>query len=104
MAAPDVWAVAREPGVLTEKQLRILEMRERRGMSWNEISLTLDISRSGVRQHHRAATRRLARRLEQETPSEGPVSRSDTLTARSWLAENLLMRAVTCVPRCVPGG
>lgn len=58
----DYWAVARE--VCTEKQLRVLELRERRGMSLYAIGHALDLSPSTVRGHLRDATRKVRRALE----------------------------------------
>jgi DNA-binding NarL/FixJ family response regulator len=60
----DIWEIAREPDVLTEKQLRVLECRERHGMSWSQISDSMNLDQATVRGHHRRAQRRLALELE----------------------------------------
>lgn len=51
----DVWETAQR--VLTAKQLQVLTLREKHGFSWNQICITLDISRATARDHHAAATR-----------------------------------------------
>lgn len=63
----DIWKVAREDGVLTEKQLRVLEDRELHGLTWNQISYALNLDQATVRGHYRRAQRRLALELERRT-------------------------------------
>ena len=63
----DIWTIAREPDVLTELQLRVLECRELHGMTWNQISYSLDRDQATVRGHYRRAQRRLALELERRT-------------------------------------
>jgi DNA-binding NarL/FixJ family response regulator len=60
----DIWSIAREPDVLTDRQLRVLECRELHGMTWNQISYALDLDQATVRGHYRRAQRRLALELE----------------------------------------
>jgi DNA-binding NarL/FixJ family response regulator len=61
----DIWDLAREPGILTDRQLRVLELRELHGSTWNQISYMLDLDQSTVRGHYRRAQRRLVLILEQ---------------------------------------
>ena len=63
----DIWSVAREDGVLTDRQLLVLEFRELHGMTWNQISYKLDLDQATVRGHYRRAQRRLALELERRT-------------------------------------
>lgn len=60
----DIWEIARSDGVLTERQLRVLECRELHGMTWNQISYAMDLDQATVRGHYRRAQRRLALELE----------------------------------------
>jgi DNA-directed RNA polymerase specialized sigma24 family protein len=60
----DILDVAREPGVLTDLQLRVLELRELHGASWNQIAYMTDKHQATVRGHYRAAVRRVHRELE----------------------------------------
>jgi len=48
-----------------EKQLRVLELKELHGFSWNQIVATLNIDRSTAVSHYRAARRKLLNHLEQ---------------------------------------
>jgi DNA-directed RNA polymerase specialized sigma24 family protein len=61
----DVWAVARE--ACTPKQLEILQLHERHGMSYNAIAYAKGLSTSTVRGHLRSAQRNLARALERRS-------------------------------------
>lgn len=61
----DIWNLAREHGVLTERQLRVLELRELHGCTWNQIAYMTDTDQATVRGHHRRAQRRLILVLEQ---------------------------------------
>ncbi len=63
----DIWTIAREDGVLTERQLRVLELRELHGCTWNQISYMLNLDQSTVRGHYNRARRRLALELERRT-------------------------------------
>jgi DNA-binding NarL/FixJ family response regulator len=60
----DIWTVAREDGVLTERQLLVLECRELHGMTWNQISYSMNLDQATVRGHYQRAQRRLALELE----------------------------------------
>lgn len=60
----DIWTIARERDVLTERQLRVLECRELHSMTWNQISYAMDLDQATVRGHYRRAQRRLALELE----------------------------------------
>lgn len=57
----EFWEVAGE--VCTEKQLRVLRLREQHGASVYQISYMLDLSPSTVRGHLAAAARNLRRGL-----------------------------------------
>ncbi len=63
----DIWQIAREPNVLTQKQLEILELRELHGCTWNQISFMKNLDQSTVRGHYNRARRRLALELERRT-------------------------------------
>ena len=60
----DIWSIAREPDVLTDRQLHILELRELHGCTWNQISYMTDLDQATVRGHYRRAQRRLMLILE----------------------------------------
>jgi DNA-binding NarL/FixJ family response regulator len=62
-----IWEIAREAGVLTERQLKVLELRELNGCTWNQISYMLDLDQATVRGHYRRAQRRLLLVLEART-------------------------------------
>lgn len=55
------WQVARE--VCTEKQLRVLELREKHGFSLRQIALACDTSHSNVVGHLEAAHRNINKAL-----------------------------------------
>jgi DNA-binding NarL/FixJ family response regulator len=61
--SPDIWKLAGE--ILTERQLTVLTLRERHGYSWHQICITLNSSKSTVREHHAAATRNIYNHLHQ---------------------------------------
>ena len=63
-ARADVLGIAREPGVLTPLQLRVFELREQHGCSWNQIAYMTDRHQATVRGHYNAAVRRLAAEVE----------------------------------------
>jgi transcriptional regulator len=54
-ANADVWKIASQ--VCTEKQLRVLELRERHSFSWRQIAAMTDTDYSNVRGHYNAAVR-----------------------------------------------
>jgi DNA-directed RNA polymerase specialized sigma24 family protein len=58
----DIWQVAGD--VLTDKQLRILELRERHGFSWRQIAYMVNVDVSTVRGHYNAAIRKIHNHLE----------------------------------------
>jgi DNA-binding NarL/FixJ family response regulator len=60
----EVWEIAREAGVLTERQLLVLELRELHGLTWNQIAYKTDADQSTVRGHYRRAQRRLVLEIE----------------------------------------
>lgn len=53
MITSDWETVARQ--VCTERQLQILQLREKHGLSWHVIALTTNLGHSTVRGHYRAA-------------------------------------------------
>lgn len=65
IARSDIWTIARQPGVLTDLQLQVLELRELNGLTWNQISYALNRDPATVRGHYRAGKRRLLNHLEQ---------------------------------------
>lgn len=58
----DYWAVAKD--VLTDRQYRVLELRERQCHSWRNIGYIIGLDPSTVRGHHQAAVRRLSDHYE----------------------------------------
>lgn len=66
----DIWDLAREPGVLTEPQLRVLELRELHGCTWNQIAYMTDRDQATVRGHYQRAQRRLVLILETRLASD----------------------------------
>jgi predicted DNA-binding protein YlxM (UPF0122 family) len=60
--SPTIWKLA--AAILTEKQLTVLELREKRGFSWNQLAITFNSTRANVREHHRAATKNLLDAIE----------------------------------------
>ena len=67
IARGDIWDIARQPGVLTVKQLRVLELREIHQFSWRQIAYMTSTDYSNVRGHYNAAQRRLHDHIAQET-------------------------------------
>ncbi len=63
----EIWTIAREEGVLTERQLRVLELRELHGCTWNQIVWMMGLDQSTVRGHYQRAQRKLALELERRT-------------------------------------
>lgn len=62
LAEADILDLARE--VLTPLQLRVWELKEQHGCSWNQIAYMTDRAQPTVRGHYRAAVRRIHRELE----------------------------------------
>ncbi len=60
--SPEIWKLAE--AILTEKQKTVLELREKRGYSWNQLAITFNCTRANVREHHAAATRNILNALE----------------------------------------
>jgi len=60
----EIWTTAREDGVLTDRQLQVLELRELHGCTWNQIAYMTDLDQATVRGHYRRAQRRLLLVLE----------------------------------------
>lgn len=58
----DVWVIAAD--ACTDRQLRVLELRERHGMSWHMIALTMDLGHATVRGHYRAAVHNVNRAVQ----------------------------------------
>lgn len=58
------WQVARE--VCTQKQFRLLELRERHGHSLRQTSLAVGVSVSTVRSQIQAAHHRIAKKIEMQ--------------------------------------
>ena len=83
VAAPpaDVWTIAAE--VLTERQLRCFELRERHGMSVYSIAYALDVHPSTVRGHLHAAARNVRRGLDLAADEKVSICGGGTGTARS---------------------
>jgi DNA-directed RNA polymerase specialized sigma24 family protein len=50
--------------ILTEKQYRVLELREKHGMSWRVIGAMTNTDQATVRGHHQAAVRKLSAHYE----------------------------------------
>ncbi len=65
--SPDIWKLAGE--ILTAKQHTVLELRERHGYSWNQIAIYMNSTRATVKEHHAAATRRIANAIAQPRPT-----------------------------------
>ncbi len=70
IARGDIWVIAREPGVLTELQLRVLSLRELNGFTWNQIAYALDRDSATVRGHYNRAKRRLLAEVQTRDASE----------------------------------
>ena len=64
LAQSDIADLARAPGVLTDLQLRVFELREQHGASWTQISYMMDKHQATVRGHYAAAVRRIHHELE----------------------------------------
>jgi DNA-directed RNA polymerase specialized sigma24 family protein len=60
----DIWDLAREDGVHTELQLKVLELRELHGCTWNQIAYMMNLEQSTPRGHYQRAQRRLFNELE----------------------------------------
>ncbi len=60
--SPQIWKLAE--AILTEKQKTVLELREKRGYSWNQLAITFNCTRANVREHHAAATRNMLNAIE----------------------------------------
>lgn len=54
----DVWPVALL--ILTEKQYRVLELREKHGLSWRLIGTMTNTDQTTVRGHYHAGCKRLS--------------------------------------------
>ncbi len=59
---PKIWKLATQ--ILTQKQMNVLELREKNGYSWNQLAITFNCTRSNVREIHRAATKNLHDAIE----------------------------------------
>ena len=57
--SPDVWDTART--VCTDKQLIVLELRDKHGYSWNMIAIYLNITRSAVKERYYGGARNVAK-------------------------------------------
>lgn len=80
------WELAKN--VLTEKQFQVLELRERHGFSWPQISYALDIEISTARGLMFRATRNLGRALRGGSPSAKggiPSIRTEVTSSRSHI-------------------
>ncbi len=60
--SPQIWKLAE--AILTEKQKTVLELREKRGYSWNQLAITFNCTRANVREHHAAATRNMLNAID----------------------------------------
>lgn len=60
----EFWKLAGQ--VCTERQIRVLELREKHGASIYQMAYMLDLSPSTVRGHLRAGTRNLRRAVENQ--------------------------------------
>ena len=69
--SPDIWDTAQR--VCTERQLVVLELRERHGYSWNMIAIYLNITNRGARDHYAAATRNVYNALERTNGNEATL-------------------------------
>ncbi len=59
---PQIWKLA--AAILTPQQHTALELRERHGFSWNQIAIAMNKTRPTVKEHHRAATKKLVDVIE----------------------------------------
>lgn len=57
------WTIAREPGFLTNRQLEVLELHLRNGMSLRSIAAYLDVSLGTVRDHIKRASQKIEIRM-----------------------------------------
>lgn len=60
----EFWRIARE--VCTTKQFRVLELRDRHGMSWSQVAGALGIGEPTARGHLRAAYHALEKHFDKE--------------------------------------
>jgi DNA uptake protein ComE-like DNA-binding protein len=74
--SPDVWKLAKT--ILTQKQLVVLELREKHGYSWHQISVTLNCVRATAKEHHRAATKNLLDAIEAAGGIDQALSKATT--------------------------
>lgn len=73
LARSDIWEIARQPGVLTPLQLRVLELREIHHCTWNQIAYMTDRHQATVRGHYNAAVRRLHNKLAELENQKEPA-------------------------------
>ena len=59
---PNIWKLA--AAILTERQLLVLQLRERHGFSQNQCAINLNCTRSNVRELHASAKRNLLNAIE----------------------------------------
>ena len=57
--SPDIWDTARR--VCTDKQLVVLELRDRYGFSWNQIAIHENVTRSAVKERYYGGARNVAK-------------------------------------------
>jgi DNA-binding NarL/FixJ family response regulator len=62
----DPWEIA--PQICTALQFEVLELREKHGCTWSQISYMLNRDQATVRGHHRAALRKLHNYRELHKP------------------------------------
>jgi DNA-directed RNA polymerase specialized sigma24 family protein len=59
---PKIWELARH--VCTQKQLTVLELREKHGFSFHSLAINLNCTRTTAKEHHRAATNNVLDAIE----------------------------------------
>jgi hypothetical protein len=77
--SPTIWMLA--AAILTEKQLAVLELREKRGYSWNMLAITFNSTKATMREHHRAATKNLLDAIENAGGIEAALAANTDLEA-----------------------
>ena len=63
--SPEIWKLAGE--ILTEKQLLVLELREKHGFSWHQIAVYTNRTKAACRDHYAAATKNIYDELNRRT-------------------------------------
>ena len=72
--SPNIWNLA--AAILTERQLLVLQLRERHGFSQNQCAINLNCTRSNVRELHASAKRNLLNAIEEAGSIEMALARA----------------------------